>query len=135
MVAGDDQAAALITMCDQLEQHTRFHVVTFDIAALQYITRGADMHARGLSSPASEAGSFTPLAMMDGGNTRYNSGSHVDSKDYRLAMGTRYQATDNVSAGLLAEYERSNFSTYTHSDTNHSTERAPWPFISLKSSS
>ena len=82
------------------------------VAALQNITRGADMLERALSSPASEAGSFTPLAMMDGGTTRYNSGSHVNSNDYRLAMGTRYQATDNVSAGLLAEYGRSNFSTY-----------------------
>ena len=36
MVAGDDQAAALITMCDQLEQHTRFRVVTFDIPEVVY---------------------------------------------------------------------------------------------------
>ena len=82
------------------------------IAALQSVNRGADTLSRVLSAPSSEAGSFTPVAIMDGGATRYNSGSHVDGRDYRLVMGTRYQATDNLSGGVVAEYGHSNFNTY-----------------------
>ena len=36
MIAGDDQTAAFITMGDQLEQHTRFRVVAFDIPEVVY---------------------------------------------------------------------------------------------------
>ncbi len=86
------------------------------LAALQGVTRGADALQRVMSALDTDVGVFTPVAILDGGSTRYNSGSHVDSRDYRFVVGSRYQATERLSGALVMEYGRSNFDTYNHFD-------------------
>ncbi|NNS06681.1 MULTISPECIES: hypothetical protein [Erwinia] len=87
------------------------------LAALQNVTRGADSLERVISAPDVDTGSFTPVAILDGGTTRYNSGSHIDSRDYRFMVGTRYQATERLSGGLVMEYGRSSFVTHNGVDS------------------
>ncbi|WP_392561749.1 autotransporter outer membrane beta-barrel domain-containing protein [Orbus sturtevantii] len=83
------------------------------LGGLQNTTRGADLLLSSFDdkSPPT-AGSFTPIAVLDGGMSKYHSGSHIDSRDYRIMIGSRYQMYDNLAAGLTVEYGRSNYDTY-----------------------
>lgn len=81
------------------------------LAALQNVTRGADLllDNMGKNKPV---GTFTPIFVIDGGLFKYNSGSHIRTRDYRALLGTRYQFLDNFYAGIALEYGRSNYDTY-----------------------
>ncbi|WP_392558817.1 autotransporter domain-containing protein [Orbus mooreae] len=57
-------------------------------------------------------GTFTPIAVIDGGINKYKSGSSVDTRDYRFIVGSQYQLSDDFLMGLTAEYGRSNFDTH-----------------------
>ncbi|MGX8898502.1 autotransporter outer membrane beta-barrel domain-containing protein [Citrobacter werkmanii] len=82
------------------------------VATLQGVTRGADLLSQVLSAPTVASGTFTPIAVMDGGVNRYNSGSHTDSRETRVMAGSRWQVTDRVAAGLVMEYGYSSFDTH-----------------------
>lgn len=82
------------------------------LAGLTNVVRGADL-LDGLFSPTRKPqGTWTPLMIMDGGKNRYNSGSHIKSDDYSFLLGTAYQATEDLSIGIAAEYGRSDYRTY-----------------------
>lgn len=81
------------------------------LAGLQNTARGADLLLSSLGDNIA-VGTFSPIAIVDGGVNKYNSGSHIDTRDYRIMIGSRYQIFDNFYAGLAAEYGRSNFDTY-----------------------
>lgn len=81
------------------------------LAALQNTTRGADL-LLDVMGKNKAVGTFTPIFVIDGGLYKYNSGSHIRTRDYRTMLGTRYQFTDNFYAGVAFEYGRSNYDTY-----------------------
>lgn len=80
------------------------------LATLENVTRGADLlfDIMGENKPV---GTFTPFAQIDGSINTYQSGSHIDSRDYRLMVGSRYQAFENLYGGIALEYGRSNYDT------------------------
>lgn len=82
------------------------------LAGLMNIVGGADTLLDIMNTTQKPVGTWTPIAMIDAGKNRYNSGSHIKSKDYRIVLGTAYQATDALSIGATAEYGRSNYDTY-----------------------
>lgn len=81
------------------------------LATLMNVTRGADALSH-LSLKHVDAGTFTPIAAIDGGINQYDSGSSIDSNDYRIMVGSRYQILDNLYAGIAIEYGRSHYDTY-----------------------
>lgn len=81
------------------------------LAALQNVTRGADL-LLDVMGKNKEVGTLTPIFITDGGLYKYDSGSHIRSRDYRTMLGARYQFLDNFYAGLAIEYGRSNYDTY-----------------------
>ncbi|MDF7667432.1 autotransporter domain-containing protein [Orbaceae bacterium ESL0727] len=83
------------------------------VAALQNTTRGADLLLSTMTDKK-EVGTFTPIAAIDGGLNTYHSGSSVDSRDYRVMVGSRYQFFENLFAGIAVEYGRSNYDTNNH---------------------
>ncbi len=85
------------------------------VAALQNTTRGADL-LLGVMSDKKEVGTFTPIAAIDGGLNTYHSGSSVDTRDYRVIVGSRYQFLEDLYAGIAIEYGRSNYDTNNHSN-------------------
>lgn len=89
------------------------------LAGLQNAVRSADM-LLDVMGQNEERGSFTPIAAISGGINKYKSGSHIDSRDYRLMVGSRYQILDNLYAGLAFDYGRSNYDTYNDGDIHGS---------------
>lgn len=81
------------------------------LASMQNITRGAD-DLIALMGENKAVGTMTPIATITGGVSKYRSGSSIDTRDYRLIIGSRYQLLDNLYAGLALEYGRSNYSTH-----------------------
>ncbi|WP_392558874.1 autotransporter domain-containing protein [Orbus mooreae] len=81
------------------------------LAALENVTRGSDllMSVMGEQKPV---GTFTPIAAINGVVNKYKSGSHVDTRDYRVIIGSQYQVTENLFFGVTTEYGRSNYDTY-----------------------
>lgn len=82
------------------------------LAAVQNVTRGADLLMGVMNGEKKPVGTFTPIAVIDGGINKYKSGSSVDTHDYRFIVGSQYQFSDNFLMGLTAEYGRSNFDTH-----------------------
>lgn len=89
------------------------------LGGLQNTVRGADLLLSTFNDNGIAVGSFSPIAVIDGGVSKYHSGSHVDSRDYRIMIGSRYQIFDNLATGLTVEYGRSNYDT--HNDFNDKT--------------
>lgn len=81
------------------------------VAALQNITRNNDLLITALGNKK-PVGTFTPIAIINGGINKYHSGSYIDTRDYRMAIGSQYQFTEELHGGLTLEYSRSNYDTY-----------------------
>lgn len=92
------------------------------LAGVQNVVRGADLlqDVVGRTSERKEpVGTLTSIAVMSTGANRYHSGSHVDARDYRVILGSRYQVTDDILMGGTLEYGHSNYDTYNDSSSGN----------------
>lgn len=71
----------------------------------------AQAKAAAKAGAVSGSGKLTPFAAIGGGNMRYNTGSHVDSKSWHGAIGLSKQASDLVY-GVAVEHGKSNYDSY-----------------------
>lgn len=78
------------------------------LASLMNASRVNDLVLSSLDK-AKPVGTFTPIAMIDGGLNKYNTSSNVKAHDYRFLVGSRYQFTDELYAGLAFSYSHSNY--------------------------
>ena len=80
----------------------------------QLVTRGADLIADDAFKTIQEQDSqlgWNPFVVLSGQNNRYNSGSHIKSKDFLLAGGFSYQQ-NNIVAGAFLEGGWGSYDTY-----------------------
>ncbi len=91
------------------------------LAAATLVTQGADMVAgRGIEAARTatknaQARAVTPFAAVQGGNMRYNSGSHIDTKSLNLMAGLAVggnAAIGEFTFGAFFEYGTGSYSTY-----------------------
>ena len=110
-----------VSIADNAELGTNAkNMVETRAAGLAVVNEGVDfMTGQGLSQAklaaktATAEGSkgFAPFAAMGGGNMRYNSGSHVDSKSWHGAVGVAKEIGD-LTLGFAVGYGRSSFDSY-----------------------
>lgn len=87
------------------------------LAALMNATRGSDLILNNMKKHTN-VGLLTPIAAISGGFNKYKGGSYIDTQDFGLVIGSRYQLLNNLYAGLLLEYGRSDYDTYNTTGLN-----------------
>jgi hypothetical protein len=82
------------------------------VSGLGVLTQSQDMMLRKTLPQARSGGAgVSSFAVMEGGNTRFNSGSHVDVKGFALQLGAALNEGANT-LGAFVEAGRGNYNSY-----------------------